>query len=91
MIAITPPKIFSKEVAQNKATPLTAPATSLTTRNRFTPNFRGWRLDENLKPKSPPYRGVKRAVTNRGPLVIAAQSAGVKKVLANSEPSAHGT
>src|SRR5262249_57480459 len=32
-------------------------ATSLTTRNHFTPNFRGWRLDENLKPKSPPYRG----------------------------------
>src|SRR6516162_8768547 len=58
MIAITPPKIFSKEVAQKQATPLTAPATSLTTKNRFTPNFRGWRLDENLKPKSPPYRGV---------------------------------
>src|SRR5262249_22195508 len=31
--------------------------TSLTTRNRFTPNFQGWGLDENLKPKSPPYRG----------------------------------
>src|SRR5262245_23926840 len=29
----------------------------LTARNRFTPNFRGWGLDENLKPKSPPYRG----------------------------------
>src|SRR5262249_57671769 len=29
----------------------------LTARNRFTPNFRGWRLDEYLKPKSPPYRG----------------------------------
>ena len=26
MIAITPPKIFSKEVAQKQATPLTAPA-----------------------------------------------------------------
>src|SRR5262245_40357426 len=57
MIAITPPIISSKEVAQKQATPLTAPATSLTTKNRFTPNFRGWRLDENLKPKSPPYRG----------------------------------
>src|SRR5262245_3044035 len=57
MIAITPPNIFSKEVAHKQATPLTAPATPLTTRNRFTPNFRGWRLDENLKPKSPPTRG----------------------------------
>ena len=28
----------------------------LTAKNRFTPNFRGWGLDENLKPKSPPYR-----------------------------------
>jgi hypothetical protein len=27
MIAITPPKIFSKEVTQKQATPLTAPAT----------------------------------------------------------------
>src|SRR5262249_42626226 len=27
------------------------------TRNRFTPNFQGWGLDENLKLKSPPYRG----------------------------------
>jgi hypothetical protein len=63
MIAITPPKIFSKEVAQNR--PPHFPArTSLSTRNRFTPNFRGWGLDENLKLKSPPYRGVKRAVTN---------------------------
>jgi hypothetical protein len=41
MIAITPPKIFSKEVAPKQDTPLTAPATSLTTKNRFTPNFRG--------------------------------------------------
>src|SRR5262249_23572645 len=57
MIAITPPKIFSQGGGPKQATPLTAPATSLTTKNRFTPNFRGWRLDENLKPKSPPYRG----------------------------------
>jgi hypothetical protein len=41
MIAITPPKIFSKEVAQKQATPLTAPATSLTTRNSFKASFRG--------------------------------------------------
>src|SRR5262245_38249714 len=58
MIAITPPKIFSPGGGPKRATPLTAPATSLTTKNRFTPNFRGWGLDENLKPKSPPYRGV---------------------------------
>jgi hypothetical protein len=41
MIAITPPKIFSKEVAPKQATPLTAPATSLTTRNSFKASFRG--------------------------------------------------
>src|SRR5262249_37747614 len=63
MIAITPPKIFSKEVAQNRPPHFPARA-SLSTRNRFTPNFRGWGLDENLKLKSPPYRGVKRARTN---------------------------
>jgi hypothetical protein len=40
MIAITPPKNFSKEVAQNRP-PHLPPATSLTTKNRFTPNFRG--------------------------------------------------
>src|SRR5262249_16254160 len=57
---------FSKEVAQKQATPLTAPATSLT-KNRLTPNFRGWGLDENLKLKSPPYRGVKRAGLTRAP------------------------
>src|SRR5215468_7404748 len=56
MIAVTPPIIFSKEVAQNR--PPHFPArTSLSTRNRFTPNFQGWGLDENLKPKSPPFRG----------------------------------
>jgi hypothetical protein len=41
MIAITPPKIFSKGGSSKQATPLTAPATSLTTKNRFTPSFRG--------------------------------------------------
>src|SRR5262249_26964877 len=58
MIASPPPKFFSKEVAQNKATPLTAPATSLTTRNRFSPNFRGWRLDEFSIFARPPPRGL---------------------------------
>jgi hypothetical protein len=55
-IAVTPPIIFSKEVAQNRPPHFLA-RTSLSTRNRFTPNFQGWGLDENLKPKSPPYRG----------------------------------
>src|SRR5215472_147739 len=59
MIAITPPKIFSKEVAQNRP-PHFPTRTSLSTRNRFTPNFQGWGLDENLKLKSPPYRGPPR-------------------------------
>ena len=45
MIAITPPKIFSKEVAQKQATPFPR-QDLLTARNRFRPNFRGWRLDE---------------------------------------------
>ena len=40
MIAITPPKIFSKEVAQNRPPHFLA-RTSLSTRNRFTPNFQG--------------------------------------------------
>src|SRR5262249_29134554 len=34
--------------------------TSLSTRNRFTPNFQGWGLDENLKLKSPPTGGPHR-------------------------------
>src|SRR5262249_23119611 len=61
MIAITPPKIFSKEVAQKQATPLTAPATSLTTKNRFAPHFRGWRLDEFSIFARPPPRGLAHA------------------------------
>src|SRR5262245_2777113 len=56
MIAVTPPIISSKEVAQKQATPFPR-QDLLTARNRFTPNFQGWRLDENLKPTSPPYRG----------------------------------
>ena len=59
MIAITPPIIFSKEVAQNRPPHFLARA-SLGTRNYFTPNFQGWGLDENLKPKSPPYGGPHR-------------------------------
>src|SRR5262249_12872162 len=56
MITITPPKIFFKEVAQKQATPFPR-QDLLTARNRFSPNFRAWGLDENLKPKSPPYPG----------------------------------
>jgi hypothetical protein len=75
MIAVTPPIISSKEVAQKQATPLTAPATSLSTRNRFTPNFRGWRLDENLKPKSPPYRGAThKKLGDKGKMAVLAFS-----------------
>jgi hypothetical protein len=40
MIAITPPIISSKEVAQKQATPFPR-QDLLTARNRFTPNFRG--------------------------------------------------
>ena len=56
MIAITPPKIFSKEVAQNKATPFLR-QDLLTARNRFRANFRGWRLDEFSIFARPPPRG----------------------------------
>src|SRR5262245_10757547 len=38
--------------------PTSAPATSLTTKNRFTPNFRGWRLDEFSIFARPPPRGL---------------------------------
>ena len=56
MIAITPLKIFSKEVAQKQATPFPR-QDLLTTKNRFTPNFRGWRLDEFSIFARPPPRG----------------------------------
>src|SRR5262245_41328716 len=39
-IAVTPPKIFSKEVAQKQATPFPC-QDLLTARNRLRPNFRG--------------------------------------------------
>src|SRR6516162_10936816 len=48
---------FFQGGSPKQATPLTASATSLTTKNRFTPHFRGWGLDGNFKPKSPPYPG----------------------------------
>jgi hypothetical protein len=53
MITVTPPIIFSKEVAQNRPPHFLA-RTSLSTRNRCTPNFQGWGLDENLNQKVPP-------------------------------------
>src|SRR5262249_4149490 len=59
-IAITPPKIFSKEVAQKQAT--TSPArTFVTAGNRFRPFFRGWRLDEFSIFARPPHRGLPHA------------------------------
>ena len=57
MIAITPPKIFSKEVAQKQATPFPR-QDLLTARNRFRPNFRGWPLDEFWIFARPPPRGL---------------------------------
>src|SRR5262249_21812295 len=39
-IAVTPPIIFSEDVAQNRPPHFLA-RTSVSTRNRFTPNFRG--------------------------------------------------
>src|SRR5262249_54512531 len=50
------PVLPTERIAQNRPPHFLA-RTSLSTRNRFTPNFQGWRLDENLKPKSSPYRG----------------------------------
>jgi len=45
MSAISPPDIFSKEVAKNRL-PYFPVRTFLTAGNRFRPNFRGWRLNE---------------------------------------------
>src|SRR5262245_30223567 len=57
MIAITPPIIASKEVAQKQAT-LLPRRDLLTARNRFRPNFRGWRLDEfSIFARPPPPGG----------------------------------
>src|SRR5215813_1769290 len=70
MIAITPPIIFSKEVAQKQATPLTAPGPPHRQKS-FLTKLPGWRLDENLKPKSPPYRGARfDALANHRPLEL---------------------
>jgi hypothetical protein len=55
-IAVTPPIIFSKGGSPKTGHPISR-QDLLTARNRFTTSFRGWRLDENVKPKSPPYRG----------------------------------
>src|SRR5262249_2757675 len=55
-IAITPPIISSKEVAQKQATPFPR-QDLLTARNRFRPNLRGWRLDEFSMFARPPPQG----------------------------------
>src|SRR5262249_33880513 len=57
MIAITPPIISSKEVAHKQATPFPR-QDLLTARNRFSPNCRGWRLDEFSIFARPPPRGL---------------------------------
>src|SRR5262245_36134763 len=58
MMAITPPIISSKEVAQKQATPFPR-QDLLTARNRFRPNFRGWGLDEFSIFARPPPRGAR--------------------------------
>ena len=60
MSAITPPKIFSKEVAQKQATPFPR-QDLLTARNRFRPHFQGWRLDEFSIFARPPPGGLAHA------------------------------
>src|SRR5262249_13783673 len=55
-IAVTPPIIFSKGGSPKQATPLPRQQPPSPPGNRFTPNFRGWRLDEDLK-KVPPTGG----------------------------------
>src|SRR5262249_38305707 len=77
MIAVTPQIIFSKEAAQNRPPHFLA-RTSLSTRNRFTPNFQGWCLDENLKPKSSPYGGGaphRRSAASQNEVGLAARAA----------------
>src|SRR5262245_51569757 len=88
MIAITPPKIFSQEVAQNRPPHFLA-RTSLSARNRFTPNFQGWGLDENLKPKSPPYRGGphRRSAARQNEVGLAARAAASCRAPAPAPPS----
>src|SRR6516225_12288545 len=88
MIAVTPPKIFSKEVAQNRPPHFLA-RTSLTTRNRFTLNFRGWGLDDNLKLKSPPYRGshYRGSAARQNEVGLAARAAASCRAPAPAPPS----
>src|SRR5262249_24490964 len=50
-----------------------APASYFVTRNRFTPNFRGGGLDENLKPKSPPSRGAHIEVRRQDKMRLASR------------------
>src|SRR5262249_16508960 len=71
MIAITPPKIFSKEVVQKQATPLPR-QDLLTVRNRFRPNFRGWRLNQSSNFARPPPRGASphAALTRAPPICL---------------------
>src|SRR6516165_1320263 len=56
---------FSKEVAQKQATPFPR-QDLLTARNRFRPNFRGWRLDEFSIFARPPPQGPLAHAGTRG-------------------------
>jgi hypothetical protein len=89
MIAITPPKIFSKEVAQNRPPHLPRQQPHSPPKNRFTPNFRGWGLDENLKPKSPPYRGAhyRGSAARQNEVGLAARAAASCRAPAPAPPS----
>jgi hypothetical protein len=50
---------FFQGGSPKQATPTSDPS-NLNTKNSFHPNFQGWGPEENLKLKSPPYRGVPR-------------------------------
>src|SRR5262249_23731434 len=75
MIATTPPKIFSKEVAQ-KGHPISPPGPP-PRKKSFLTKFPGWDLDENLKPKKSPYRGAhcRGSVARQNEVGLAARAA----------------
>src|SRR6516165_4735866 len=85
---VVPPKIFSKEVAQNRPPhlPRQQPPSA---RNRFTPNFQGWGLDENLKLKKSPYRGshYRGSTARQNEVGLAARAAASCRAPAPAPPS----
>src|SRR5262249_59759770 len=64
MTAITPPKIFSKEVAQNRPPHFPA-STAPITRNSFRANFRGCGLNQSSNFAALPTGGVAAHTTSR--------------------------